>query len=125
MKGADLAPTRRDELLTVLLERIDKLDGQIEKLTEIVQKDLTSARAEVTAAQSQLTRHDAQLGKLEERMSSLEESRSQARGAMWATRIMWLLLAAGLSAGAFTFGKMQAPAPSQAPQVRQATPGVP
>lgn len=90
--------SKREELITVLLAKLDKLDADVAGLREMVASRVTAVEAEADA--NRRTRADwfaqtwpahlAEHKEMRDQLGSLEETRSQARGAATAMRVLWL-----------------------------------
>jgi hypothetical protein len=82
---------KRDELVTVLLERLDRFEATLSGMREtLVRMEGAEEQARVMANEARI-RADAH----EVRIAALEASKHRAEGAAWAGKLIW---AAGIAA---------------------------
>jgi hypothetical protein len=101
-----MPPPRAQALESEMLRRIGHLEEQIGELRELVVGKVTRMSAIAEGAEERAKRwfdstwpaHLAEHDKLGIRVSSLENTRARGEGAVWAGRVLWVMLvgAAGL-----------------------------
>lgn len=112
-----MSPPKRDELLTMLVAKLDQLDGTVAKFRESLAR-IEAGQEQAKEARAQWNSHewpahlklhadgllahamvhetqgnalDKREGRTQERLTSLEETRSQARGAATMLRVLWIV----------------------------------
>jgi hypothetical protein len=85
---------RRDDLLTVLVGRLDKIDADLTDLRELVAKHIATLVAGQGQSQSLANTALLRGDDHERRLTSLEETRSQARGAARVAKVLWAIAVA-------------------------------
>lgn len=87
-------PAKRDELVTVLLERLDRFESSL----SAVQQSLARMEAAEEQARAGLAQAHLRTDRLEARVSALEVVRQRAEGAAWLGKAIWVAVAAAAGA---------------------------
>lgn len=78
-------PAKRDELVTVLLERLDRFEAALAGVREsMARMEAAEEQARVVAGEARAKAEDH-----EARISALEATQHRAEGAAWAGRMLW------------------------------------
>lgn len=81
---------KRDELVTVLLERLDRFEASLSLMREtLVRMEASEEQARTMANEARLRVDDH-----EQRIAALEASKHRAEGAAWAGKLLWAVGAA-------------------------------